>query len=324
MVASSQKPKSRPRIDQLNLNQLKVFSAVFVSGSMTKAAQALYLTQSGVSQHIKALEDWMGQPLFDRVRQKLVPTHAGKVLHGAFETGLSEIGAAIDKIVGVHEEMSGEIALGMPVEFGANMVAPILARLGAEHPGISFKMDLGFGADMSEGLLSGELDFALVDDVRMDRRIVVSTVCDEFLELVISPALLAEAKERFEAKEKRAARADELGFLEQLPYIEYQKDLPLLGLWFKHHFRVRTPRLKVCATVQNARAVATLIQSGLGAGLLPRHLVDQLAKKGASLVTLEGGGQPLKNAIGLAILRGRTLSPAARFCVDTLQRELGA
>lgn len=306
----------RPRLDQLNLNQLRVFAAVFESGSMTKAAQALYLTQSGISQHIKSLEDWMGQPLFDRVKQKLVPTHAGKILHAAYVQGLGGLSSAIDQIAGVQEELSGEVSLGMPVEFGSNMVAPILARLGLEHPGVTFRLSLGFGSEMSEGLLSGELDFALVDDVRMDRRIEVQPMCDEFVELVVAPSLLA-------AVRKASPKVDGQALVEHLPFVEYQKDLPLLTAWFKHHYKARLPRLKICAMVQNVRAVAALVQAGLGAGLLPSHLVAQLGSKGAGLVVLPGSGQPLKNAIGLAMLRGRTLSPAARLCVDTLRRELG-
>ena len=58
----------------LNLNILRVFETVYSTRSMTKAAQVLFLTQSGVSQHIKSLEESLEFALFDRLQKKLVPT----------------------------------------------------------------------------------------------------------------------------------------------------------------------------------------------------------------------------------------------------------
>ena len=55
-------------IDQLNLNQLRIFESVYRTQSMTQAAVELGLTQSGVSQHIRALEDVLGLSLFDRIK----------------------------------------------------------------------------------------------------------------------------------------------------------------------------------------------------------------------------------------------------------------
>ncbi len=70
-------------LDQINLNQLRIFERVYRTGSMTRAAEELNLTQSGISQHIKALEDILKVRLFDRVKQKLLPTAEGKFLYEA-------------------------------------------------------------------------------------------------------------------------------------------------------------------------------------------------------------------------------------------------
>ena len=66
-----------------NLERLRVFHAVAQAESFTKAAESLHLTQSGISKHIKAMEDELGVPLFDRVGKKVSLTQAGEILYEA-------------------------------------------------------------------------------------------------------------------------------------------------------------------------------------------------------------------------------------------------
>ena len=61
-------------LDSLNINSLRVFERVYHTKSMTAAAKEMGLTQSGVSQHMKNLEQNLGKKLFDRLKHRLVPT----------------------------------------------------------------------------------------------------------------------------------------------------------------------------------------------------------------------------------------------------------
>ena len=85
-------------LDNLNLNHLRLFECVYRTKNMTKAADELHLTQSGISQHMKALEDNLGVKLFDRVRQRLVPTKAGATLYEHCHQGLHNIESAVSYI----------------------------------------------------------------------------------------------------------------------------------------------------------------------------------------------------------------------------------
>lgn len=67
-------------IDRINLNHLRVFECVYRTKSMTIAAEELHLTQSGVSQHIRSLEESLDIRLFDRIKHKLVPTGEARQL----------------------------------------------------------------------------------------------------------------------------------------------------------------------------------------------------------------------------------------------------
>ncbi|MCM2278177.1 MAG: LysR family transcriptional regulator [Oligoflexia bacterium] len=299
-------------IDHVNLNHLRVFECVYRNRSMTLAAQELHLTQSGVSQHMKTLEDVLGVKLFDRIQRKLVPTGDGTQLFRRCSSGLEELERALAHIKGVDRQFSGTVAIGMPIEFGNNLVIPLLAGLSRQYPLIRFKVRLGFASAMNELLLRGELDFAFVDEFRMDRRIRTEKVYDELLELCASQRYLSE----------KPAPKNTRKFFETLDFVEYQEGEPILRMWFAHHLSARNISLNVRATVMDVQGIARLILTNAGAGVLPMHLVSKLLKEGEPLHIFKGCGKPLKNAISVAYLEGRSHAPAALKVLETLRSQL--
>ena len=100
----------------VNLNYFKVFMAVFQTRSMTDAAESLHLTQSGVSQHIKALEEQLKQPLFSRVGRKLIPTALAFEIYPEIENAFDRVQNLLEKAAGMERPPEGAVRIGMPVE----------------------------------------------------------------------------------------------------------------------------------------------------------------------------------------------------------------
>lgn len=297
-------------IDRINLNHLRIFETVYRTRSMTLAARELHLTQSGVSQHMRSLEDSLEMRLFDRINQKLVPTASATALFESCSKGLSTIEASLAALRGEKGKLSGTVRIGMPIEFGNNIVLPELAKFGEKHPEVRFALRYGFATEMNQGLMDGDLDFAFVDEFALDRSIRARKVYDEGLELCASPALL-KARGIKRVAEKREV-------FESLDYVDYQSDEPVLRRWFHHHMKTRALRLNVRATVMDVQGVARLILRGMGCGVLPGHLAEKLQKEGAGLHVFKGCGKPLKNGISFADLPGRTLAPAATAAREAL------
>lgn len=65
----------------LNLEWLRTFKAIYETGTLSAAAQALFISQPGVSLHLNSLESYTGYKLFDRAARKMVPTERGKILY---------------------------------------------------------------------------------------------------------------------------------------------------------------------------------------------------------------------------------------------------
>jgi DNA-binding transcriptional LysR family regulator len=310
-------------IDQINLNHLRIFECVYRAKSMTEAAKELHLTQSGVSQHMKALEDVLDLKLFDRVKQRLIPTRAATVLFKKCTEALYGIEEILGELKGGNQVLSGTVALGMPIEFGNNLVVPLLSDFCSRHPRVRFVLRYGFATEMNDGLLKGELDFAFVDAFNLDARITTEKVYDEILHLCCSPSTL-------EKIQKKASIKDGKKFFEALEYVDYQPGEPILRLWFNHHLGTRHVNVNVRATVMDAQGILRLIQTGGCAGVLPSHLVDKVhtvpgattAKAKKALHIFKGADSPLKNGISVAYLKERTQSPASaaayRFMMEGL------
>jgi DNA-binding transcriptional LysR family regulator len=296
-------------VDQLNLNQLRIFECVYRTRSMTAASQELHLTQSGVSQHIKALEDMLGVPLFDRVKQRLIPTGMGTTLYRSASQGLLEIEQALIEIKGGEKQLAGLVSIGMPTEFGNNVIIPLLARFGQKYPRIRLKVILDFAPVMNEALLTGEVDFAFVDDFAMDRAIEREKVYDETIELCILEDLL---------KRNKTPRSSKKIF-DTLEYIDYGEGEPVLRMWFHHHLGKRNQNLDVRATVKDVHSVARFIVNGMGAGPLPGHLISKLETEGYKLFCFKGCGKPLVNEISVAHVPTRSHSLASSSALDWLK-----
>ena len=299
-------------IDRLNLNQLRIFEAVYRTKSMTRAAKELHLTQSGISQHMKSLEDILQVPLFDRVKQKLVPTSSAHSLYKKCVDGLYGIEQALTDISGNQAELSGRISIGMPIEFGNNLIMPKLAEFAQRYPRVNLELRMGFATEMSAGLLDGSIDFAFVDEFHLDKRVVTRRVYDEVLLLCASPKYLESFKSVSETKK----------FFESLDYIDYQPDAPVTQMWLKRRLGPSAPAIRVRAVVMDVQAVSRLILAGLGAGVLPAHLVRKLEGDQQKIHLFGKAGRGVTNTISVAQLSQKTFLPAAEKLLQELMQHL--
>ncbi|MBL6991459.1 MAG: LysR family transcriptional regulator [Bacteriovoracaceae bacterium] len=304
-------------IDNINLNLLRVFECVYRTKSMTDAAKELHLTQSGVSQNIKHLEEILDLQLFDRVKQRPIPTYKAHGLYKKTSIYLYELESAIAELTGQEEELSGCVSMGFPVEFGNNLIIPILANLALKHPHISYKIKYGGLSTLSEMLLKGEVDIAIFSGVgALDKQIENVAVRDETM-------ILCCTKDYFEATGGK--KKFDKDYFESLEYVELLEDAALVKSWFRHHFNVTRPNIKVRATLMNVRGVARMITAGMGVGILPQHTIERLQNEGHKLHLYNQDTKPFVNTISMAFLTGRTLSPAAikikKMLGDSLKKQ---
>ena len=90
-----------------------------------------------------------------------------------------------------------------------------------------------------------------------------------------------------------------------LEFLEYEHKESILRLWFGYHYGKKNVNLNVKAWAMNVQGVASLIKQGMGAAILPDHLIEKLIKQGQNLHIFKGKKTSLKNDISVAWLKDK-------------------
>jgi LysR family transcriptional regulator, nitrogen assimilation regulatory protein len=145
-----------------NLKDIRLFVAVYEERSFTTAAEREHATQSGVSQHIRKLEDRFGARLFSRDRGTVTPTPAGDSYYRRCVELLRAYQAADQSVRSFAGGLTGEIAIGLMPTMTRCVLAPALSRFIHTHPNVALRMIEGYSAMLTGQVRSGTLDCAIV------------------------------------------------------------------------------------------------------------------------------------------------------------------
>jgi LysR family transcriptional regulator, low CO2-responsive transcriptional regulator len=146
----------------MNLKQLEVFINVAESGSFSKGAEATFITQSTVSQHISALENEFGLKLLDRTGKGALLTEGGKLLlerARRLVDNAREIPLALSRFKGVEEAVLRIAGSGIPGEY---MIPAALPLLISRFPGLTLMLVQGNSREVLAKLLAEEVEFGVV------------------------------------------------------------------------------------------------------------------------------------------------------------------
>lgn len=143
------------------LNQLNVFLKVTQTGSITKAAEILHLTQPAVSIQLKNFQDQFEIPLTEVVGRQLYITDFGKEIAVAAEKILEGVYALNYKTQAHKGQLTGRLKISI-VSTGKYVMPYFLADFLKQHPGVELAMDVTNKARVIESLEKNEVDFALV------------------------------------------------------------------------------------------------------------------------------------------------------------------
>jgi LysR family glycine cleavage system transcriptional activator len=121
-----------------SLTALKAFEATARLGGPTLAAQELFVTQSAVSRHVRALEEELGLPLFRRVHRGLVLTPEGRALASVLTQSLERVAETIDRLTRDRRSLK----LRALPSFGVRWLWPRLYRFEARNPDVRLNVDI--------------------------------------------------------------------------------------------------------------------------------------------------------------------------------------
>lgn len=258
----------------------KLFSLVEVyeTGSFSKAAARLSVTQPAVSQHIKALEEELQVKIFDRSNGKLLVTQQGK-----------KVIKCAQKMIGIYHLMRQELSdaamkkehltVGITHTAESNPIAEALAKYCSENEGVNIKMITGTISNLYKMLQKYELDIIIVEGRKNDAGLKYLMLDTDYLVLAVSP------EHRFASKS--------LVTLNELKKERLILRLPSSGTrnLFVAHLESNNmdiAEFNVILEIDNVATIKDLIRRNFGVSILPKSVcLDELKKKKLKVLPVE-------------------------------------
>lgn len=144
------------------LRQIRAVIAVCEEGSFTRAAARENATQSGISQHVAAVERALGVRLFDRSATGVTPTPAGLRYYKRCVDAVGQIESASEEVRGFAGLVSGDLRIGLMPTMTRAALAPTLERFTPNYRDVRLHVVEGYSGLLTEMVLADDLDFAVV------------------------------------------------------------------------------------------------------------------------------------------------------------------
>lgn len=296
----------------INLEWLRTFKTIYEKGSMTAAAQTLFISQPGVSLHLSSLENHTGHKLFDRAPRKLIPTEQGKLLYNAVIDSIRRLEEVEQKF----QKSSGKdiptLNIGMCFETFQISLEKYLSEL-------PFNLVLEFGEYRQ---LLQKLEKGLVDMVVTPRKIEIRHVVYQPFSrenIILASGLGTETKafENFAVQKDKESMVEWLGA--QKWYGITGDNEHLLRFW-QLNFKA-SPEFRPNYIVPNIHSIIRSLSKGPGLAVIPDFLcLDQIRE--GSIKVLWKGFTNLSNTLHFAKLKTTRHPDQIRQIEQILEKEL--
>lgn len=286
------------------LNQLKIFLKISEIKSITKAAEALHLTQPAVSIQLKNFQDQFEIPLTEVIGRQLYVTSFGEEIADAAKRILSEVEIMRYKGLAFKGKLTGRLNLAV-VSTGKYVIPFFLSSFLELHSGIDLFMDVTNRLKVLEALERNEIDFALVSVLPDNLQFEKIRLMDNRLFLVARPDLVE--KPDFEAG----------GSLENLSWIfreEGSATRKSMERFISEHQISTDKKIQLTSN----EAVKQAVLAGLGLSIMPLiGLKNELKNNEIKIVPTKD--LPITTEWNLIWLKGKKFSPAASTYIDFLK-----
>lgn len=281
----------------LDSRQTLAFATLARCGSFTLTAKELHLTQSAISHAIKALEQDVGVPLFDRVGKRVFLTQAGEQFRPIAERILRDMRDARTALEEIGVWGRGRLRVGASVTTCQHLLPTVLREFRQSFPDCALRIEPGDGPRLVEALRANQIDLGLMLEPRDEDGLEFRKLFSDELRVLVSPMHAWARAGRVDAK----AMATEA-------LIVYNRG-SFTDTLLSAHLRAAGIETENTTELGSMEAIKELAKVGVGAGVLAPWVARRELAEG-SLVSLSLPGGKLRRTWGVGYLRGRKLSLA--------------
>ena len=293
----------------VNLELYRVFYMVAKCGSLTKAAEELYISQPAVSQSIKQLENQLGVSLFNRTHRGMeLSAQGGKLIFAEVERALALFNKVEDKLMEMKNTPTGRIRIGASDTIFEYFLADKIAAFHERFPAVKIELLAGFTPDTIEQLKADECDVAFVNlPISVDSELELYGNC-----MLLNDVFVAGRKFK-ELYGKTVSLAD----LKEYPLILIDPNtvarrsldnfLSSLGIELASSIEVGSWDL-----------MQRLVASGMGIGVIPREYAKRRIAEG-ELFELKTDPILPARSVGMLLPKNKTLPYALNCFTDNFR-----
>lgn len=274
----------------VNLEWYRTFKAIYKTGTLTGAAEVLFISQPGVSLHLSSLENYVGYKLFDRTGRKMVPTERGKVLYNFTIEALTKLEEAEKNFQRSTEKHTPTISIGMCFETFQITLEQYISSL-------PFNVIIRFGEypEMVENLEKGILDLIITPQMVAKNSIEYQPFSSETVVIVGG-----NKTDEIEFKGIENTKDAELieAWLKQQKWYGTTGDMEHLRRFWQLNFN-KYPDFRPNYIVPNLNSIVRCLSSGQGLAVIPDFLCKKELESGQIKLVWKGK-VPLENTLYFA------------------------
>jgi DNA-binding transcriptional LysR family regulator len=297
-------------VSRLNLNQLRYFLSIANTGSVTRSAEELNLTQPALTRGIKNLEDELGVELFKRLPRAMLLTRFGDAFFRHAQSIFVQLENAQSELQHLAKRTDDEIVIGAGPTWLMGRLPQILTDVLSRFPGTGISVRSGFDQYLREMLRSGEVDLVLTE-VSSD-----PDNSDLVQESVISAKYAIVCGENHPlASSKKVKLAQLLNYGWALPNLAVSAQERLTGLFGAQGIPAPTPLVRsdsldfILRILETSDVLSFVVESTIG------------PSRGNTVVAIDiDHDLPIRHA-GIVLRRDSWMSPVTTDLIETIRAD---
>jgi len=253
----------------VNFEWYRSFIAVYQAGTVTSAAELLFLTQPAVSQHITSLESTLGTKLFERMPRKMLPTDEAKALYARVISSVNTLESTTNEYFQNKNKARSLIRLGTPSEF---FHKEVLANLNTND--YIFRLTFSNTQGLLDKLERRKLDLVIATKKESFNKAI------EYKKLFIEKFILVQSTTSNSSLKEFTSQYSippSESLLLQQDWISYDTDLPIIRRFWQKVFQSR-PAITPSLVIPNLNIIVKAIEQDKGISVLPSYICQDAIK----------------------------------------------
>ena len=293
----------------MQIETFKIFRDLAESGSFSRAAVSNGITQSAVSQQIRALEQRFQVSLIERGRRAFALTAEGEAFLGASREIVDVYEHLDDRLKSLSNIVEGALRVGVIYSIGLHELPPYIKAFKAAHPAVDVRVEYRRSWELYGAVIEGEVEIGLVCYPAKKKGLQILPFLNDRLVLICHPHHPLAGR-----------RSVGLSDLEGERFIAFEPDQPTRKVIDR---ALRDHKIHVHHAIEfdSVETVKRAVEIENGISIVPSRTVRQEVENGA-LAAVEIATPEMWRPLGILLKRDRTRSPALREFLAALQRPL--